>query len=336
MIRDPLDVALDYARRGEADASEAILRPLAAAGDLAARFNMGWHHCRHDRLGAGIEALSVGRWLNVFGSPRVLTDKPIWHGEPLDRATLLLRGEGGFGDQIANFRFAENFKRLGAKVIVACEPGLWDVFRHAPYVDACVHSSMPHTAMFDYWVPAMSAIVPLGLEYKDLSGAPYLSRGAPTKLPGSFRVGLRWAGDPTFEDEQRRQFPSDLMVGLSDIPGPTFYSLQRDHGVRPLPPSITDLQLFLTSWGATAQMIASMDLVITSCTSIAHLSAAMGVPTWIVVPVLSYYLWAMPGDTSPWYDSVKLFRQEEFGSWEAPFARLRSDLTALYGSTPHA
>jgi ADP-heptose:LPS heptosyltransferase len=92
-----------------------------------------------------------------------------------------------------------------------------------------------------------------------------------------------------------------------------------------------DLQLESTtlpiqSWEDTAGIIANLRLVITSCTAVAHLAGAMGVPTWVVVPILPYYTWALPGEKSPWYGSVTLFRQEKFGCWEAPFAKIKERL----------
>jgi hypothetical protein len=86
----------------------------------------------------------------------------------------------------------------------------------------------------------------------------------------------------------------------------------------------------LSDWQATRKEISKCKLVISSCTSIAHLSAAMGIPTWIVVPILPYYLWALPGNTSPYYDSVTLFRQEKYGDWAAPFEKIKEKLQCMH------
>ncbi len=79
-----------------------------------------------------------------------------------------------------------------------------------------------------------------------------------------------------------------------------------------------DLRDQLKSWEDTASILKGLDLVITSCTSVAHLSAALGVETWVIVPVLPYYVWSVPGEKSVWYDSVRLFRQTTYGDWSAP------------------
>ena len=85
----------------------------------------------------------------------------------------------------------------------------------------------------------------------------------------------------------------------------------------------------LETWEETRKQISRCDLVITSCTSIAHLAGAMGTETFIVVPILSYYLWALPVNTTPYYDSVTLFRQEKYGKWEEPFLNIISNLTQI-------
>ncbi|NBW19413.1 MAG: hypothetical protein EBR82_66710, partial [Caulobacteraceae bacterium] len=100
-----------------------------------------------------------------------------------------------------------------------------------------------------------------------------------------------------------------------------FVSLQRDEGSQHRPEWIAESKL--DSWLDTQQVAASCDLVISSCTSVAHLSAAMGVPTWVVIPILPYYLWAVPGDRVPWYDSVRLFRQTKYESWTEVFDQVR-------------
>ena len=90
------------------------------------------------------------------------------------------------------------------------------------------------------------------------------------------------------------------------------------------------LETSLADWKSTQKSISECELVITSCTSVAHLAAAIGVETWIVVPVLSYYLWALPGEKSPYYDGVTLFRQEMYGNWEVPFTKIKEKLNCTH------
>lgn len=322
----PLNVALKCAINGEVEESERILREQSQS-DLRVLFNLGWHEMRKGNLKKGFEHLNYGRYIDVFGLP-ALPGK-IWKDEPLEGKTLLFRCEGGYGDQILNFRFAKKFEEMGARVLVSCAPELKELFSRHGFI--CVDNEIVMGAHYDYWVPAMSAAYVLEIESDNLDGSPYLKPIEKRKLfskPGRLKVGIRWSGSPDFEDEQHRRFPPELMIDLHDVPNTTFYSLQRDENtIDGLP--FGDMRDQMKTWDETASIIAGCDLIISSCTSVAHLSAAMGIPTWIVTPIMPYYTWVVPGNTSRWYDSVKLFRQEKYGEWEAPFQKIREELTKL-------
>lgn len=315
----PLDLALKLAIEGEANLSEGILRA-QPIHDPRVAFNLGWHELRHGRLLRGMDLMSAGRLLNVFGSPPLQTDAPIWRGPD---PTILLRSEGGLGDHIINARFATELAKHG-RVILTTHPSLVELLSTVPGVSEVIPDDGDLPA-HDYWVPAMSAPYVLKMEYANLSGAPYLT-ATPRQLGGDFKVGLRWSGNPQFEHEQHRRFPPELMLALADIPGVTAYSLQRDDDLRDVP--FTDLRNELTDWSATASLLAGLDLVITSDTSVAHCAAALGVETWVVVPILPYYVWALPGERTPWYDSVRVYRQTTYGDWTAPFAAITEALQA--------
>lgn len=322
----PLDEALSYAINGSPERSEEILRD-QPQNDYRVLFNLGWHEMRNGNMKKAFEHFNYGRFIDVFGLP-ALPGK-IWKDEPLEGKTLLFRCEGGYGDQILNFRFAKRFEEMGARVLVSCAPELKALFSRHGFI--CVDNEVIMCAHYDYWVPAMSAAYVLDMEYKDLDGSPFIFPTEPRKLfskPGTLKVGIRWSGSPEFEDEQHRRFPPELMINLHDIPNTTFYSLQRDENlVDGLP--FGDMREQMKTWDETANIIAGCDVIITSCTSVAHLSAAMGKPTWIVTPIMPYYTWVVPGNTSRWYDSVRLFRQEKYGEWEAPFQKIREELTKL-------
>lgn len=316
MNTHPLNIALSAAINGHPDISEDILRA-QPQDDARVIFNLGWHEMRHGRLASGLQMMDAGRFLNCFGLPRI--PGPIWHGESLEDKTLLFRCEGGYGDQILNFRFARDFVQRGARVVISCAPTLKPLLARHGYV--CADNESVSGLHYDYWAPAMSAAHILGYDQDTMSGKPYLTAEPRTLYakPGTLRVGLRWAGSPEFEHQQHRLFSPEPLFDLHKIPGISLYSLQRDENlVDGLP--FADLRDQLKSWEDTASIIAGLDLVITSCTSVAHLSAALGVETWVIVPILPYYVWAVPGDKSVWYDSVRIFRQTTYGDWSAPLA----------------
>jgi len=320
---DPLDKALAYSKSGFPEKSEEILRSLPQ-DDNRVLFNLGWHDIRHGNLLKGMEGLNAGRHIDVFGSPPIAG--PIWRDEPLQGKTLVVRMEGGLGDEIINFRFCSHFRDLGANVVVFCTPSLAVLFTSHGY--PCV-SALDHLH-YDYWIPAMSATYVIGITHKTLSGAPYIKATPTLESRERLRVGVRWGGNVQNNDvEPSRKIPYKLIKEFVEDWGykADFYSFQRDTDLHLDFPQF-DLAGHLVTWEATAGLVASMDLMITSCTSVAHLSAALGIPTWVMVPVMPYYTWAMPGNTSPWYDSVRLFRKDG-ETWDPVLENIDKEFAAF-------
>jgi len=322
MTTHPLDIALAACINGHPDISEDILRSQDQT-DARVIFNLGWHELRHGNLNKGLAMMDAGRFINVFGLPRIPGE--IWRDQPLHNKTLLFRCENGLGDQVMDFRFAQDFAARGARVVVACEAPLMSFFSRHGFI--CVNTDAAASVHYDYWVPAMSAAHVLGYDSHNFPGHAYLT-AEPRKLYAkgpTLKVGIRWAGNPRFEHEQHRRFDPQPLIDLHEIPGVTLYSLQRDENlVDGLP--FADLRDQMGSWEDTASILAGLDLVITSCTSIAHMAGALGKETWVIVPVMPYYAWAAPGDRSVWYDTVRLFRQTKYGDWTEPLAAVRAAL----------
>lgn len=319
----PLDLALQASINGNPDVSEDILRSYPQQDDARVVFNLGWHEMRHGNLKKGLEMMDAGRFISTFGLPRVPGE--IWRNQDLTNKTLLFRCENGYGDEIMNFRFAKDFEAKGARVVVSCLPTLMPLFSRHGFV--CVDNEAAAFVHYDYWVPAMSAAHILGYDSDNFPGKPYLTAN-PKALyakPGTLKVGIRWAGNPQFEHEQHRRFDPQPLIDLHSLGGVTLYSLQRDENlIDGLP--FADLRDQMKTWEDTASIIQGLDLVITSCTSIAHLAGALGKETWVIVPVLPYYPWAFPSEKSVWYESVRLFRQKEYGNWDAPLNAIRKAL----------
>jgi hypothetical protein len=286
-----------------------------------AAFNRGWYLMQQGKLLEGEKLLFRGRDESVFGNEPPKSPMPMWDGK--SKGTVLLNLEGGLGDQIHGVRYARDIAKIAGEVIVACSGALATLFRDVKGVVAVVQHDAVYGVVHDFWAPSMSTIPLLGYEYKDISGKPYINRPAVQPHKG-LRIGLRWQGNPQFEHEQHRIFPpTKLFDALDDIEA-EFISLQRDEGSQFKPYWVKEVPL--NHWEETKLAVASCDLVITSCTSVAHLSGSMRIPTWIVTPILPYYLWAPKGNTTVWYDSVKLYRQEVFGDWSAPFNQIKNDL----------
>lgn len=286
-----------------------------------AAFNRGWYLLRQGQIQRGYQLMDRGRREGVFGNKRPDVPTQPWDGRA--KGIILLYLEGGLGDQIHQVRYAKNIAERGCKVIVCCTGQLASLFINVEGVSAVIQHEAVFGAYHDFWVAGMSAIVPLGLELENLSGKPYISK--PVIIKGKRkRIGLRWSGNPRFEHEQHRTFNPDLLFNAIKSVEADFISLQRDEGAELCPTWVQ--QVPLNNWEDTRRAIASCDLVITSCTSVSHLAGAMGVETWVVTPVMPYFLYALEGNKTPYYDSFTLFRQENFGKWEEPFKAIEEAL----------
>lgn len=302
-------------------------------------FNRGWFIINDGDYQAGCQLLEHGRYLNVYGSPPLYTKAPIFNPEVHDikGKSIIVSLEGGYGDEIIHARFATSFKQLGAKnVYIAAAPELVSVFERIPGVDKVILRNQTDTVQHDFWVPGFSAGWIAGHTFENFPSDPYLTPKFESievwkSMINSdkIKVGIRWAGNPKFEHQQFRRFPENFITNLSKYPELQLYSLQRDHNLVPLPENVTDLQYLLLSWEDTMAAIANLDIVITSCTSIAHLSAAMGKETWVIVPVLPYHTWtpgAPESNTSPYYKCARLFRQKDAKTWNGCFQELYAAL----------
>lgn len=319
----PLDIQLALATNGEFELSLDIAKQIEIdePDNHRAAYNRGWFALRDGDLQKGHELLDRGRLEDVFGNPRPSTPCPMWDGK--SPGTVLLTLEGGLGDQIWGVRFAKDIANRGCRVVVACSGELAPLLESCAGISAIVQHDAVYGVYHDFWIPSFSAVRALGYEYSDIIGNRYIA--AKPKIPSHrLKIGLRWQGNPRFEHEQHRVFPTELMFNAVKDIDADFISLQRDVATENRPDWVDEVSL--NHWGETRDAISSCDLVISSCTSVAHLSGAMGVPTWIVSPVLPYFLWALPGEQTPWYKSVTLFRQTKFGQWEEPFNDIHNRL----------
>ncbi len=320
-MKHPLDLQLEAGLRGDFDEGWRLCQTMNEA-DPRVAFNKGWYVLRQGNLLEGHKYLDAGRPINVFGNRHIGSSLPIWDGGGRKGQIILLSLEGGFGDQICGVRWARDLAERGARVVVSCAGVLAPILRDAPGVSAIVQHEAALGVYHDYWLPSMSAVVAFGYGYGDLRGEAYLPRTA-APIPG--RVGLRWAGNQQFEHEQHRVFPPEMLFdAAASLGAPEYISLQLDEAAKARPNWVAEVPL--GNWSETVAALSTCELVITSCTSVAHLSGAMGIPTWIIIPVLGYYLWALPGSVTPYYDSVRLFRQERHGDWDAPFEQIAGNM----------
>ena len=337
---DKLDYQLMLAVQGKHKQAWEVVKELEQEKPQCNRaaFNRGWHYLSRGELSKGLALMERGRIASVWGNESELGGMlaPRWDGkQDLNEKFVLVYMEGGFGDEIINIRFVKQLVAKGAKVIVACNPTLAPLFARVKGVSAVAQADILKGIWHDYYIPSFSLAHLLGCEYEDLEGEAYItpnercvSRFSKLIKKDGFKVGIRWGGNQKFEHEQMRGFPFKGFYNAVNQEGVDLYSLQLSDSshIDVSKYNITDLEEYLTDWEQTAGAIANLDLVITSCTSVAHLSAAMGKETWVIAPIMAYFTWAIPSSKSAWYDSVKLIRQEDYSNWDKPFTKVKQEL----------
>jgi hypothetical protein len=319
-VKQPIHIQHDALMKGDFKKSKQLayknLKEFPNDPDIA--FNAGWAKLSEGKVAEGYELLDRGRETTVWGDPFQST-QPIWNGE---KGTVLLRLERGLGDQLHQVRYARDLKAAGCTVVVSAQSQLAEVISTIPEVDVVVQHEAAAGVYHDYFLPAMSAPIQLGYKTNaDLDGTPYIPRPDVDVVPN--RAGLRWSGLPAYEHATKRKFPHELLFNTMKNRA-NCINLQRDDGAEHCPNWVE--QVDLSTWTATAKTLASCEFVVTSCTGVAHLAGAMGVPTKVIIPVVPYYLWTYPGSSTPYYDNVSLLRQTKVDDWLAPFIELAGTL----------
>jgi tetratricopeptide (TPR) repeat protein len=285
------------------------------------------------------------RWKKKeFGSQRREYPQPIWTGDQdLHGKTILLVHEQGLGDTIQFIRYAPMVAAFGANVILGVQPVLKAVAATVPGVKH-VFGDGDVLPDFDFYCALLSLPVAFGTELETIPAnvpyiRPYKERLAKWRgrLPdnGRLRVGICWAGNSAHLNDRKRSMPLDRLAAVLSLPGVDFFSAQkdvgeaqsailRDHGVIELGRDFDD-------FADTAAAVAMLDLVITVDTSVAHLAGAMGKGVALLIPFSPDFRWLLDRTDSPWYPTMRIFRQSKVGDWDAPVAQLRDELATAAG-----
>ncbi|MBC7664567.1 MAG: glycosyltransferase family protein [Caulobacter sp.] len=276
--------------------------------------------------------------------------QPVWDGRPLEGRTILVWAEQGFGDTLQFLRFVPAVARLGGRVVLEVMDGLQGLAARLPGVCQVVVRGEPMAA-FDTHVALMSLPHVLGLAPAH-APAPYLRAGdalvsrwrdrlTPPRSSADRELafGLVWASNPALCNGRERSPGFDVVRPLLDVPGTRCVSLQVGVGCDDLlnaapPPHFMDLQHEIADFDDTAAIIANLDVVVTCDTAVAHLAGALGKPTFVMLPHAPDWRHGLDPDTSPWYPSMRLFRQSTPGAWTGVLARVAQALVATVASLP--
>jgi hypothetical protein len=249
-----------------------------------------------------------------------------WTGQDLTGRTILLKDEQGYGDAIQFFRYIPLLRQAGARDIVLITfPKLQALFAHATTL-ARVEYDLARAGQPDFHCLTGDLPGAFGTDLATIPAPiPYLRSPVKARRPRG-GVGLVWSGDPRHLKDHARSIPAEVFLRIADVPGHRFVSLQ--HDVRPgdaaalaARPAIERPGTPGDDFTRTAAIIASLDLVVTVDTSIAHLAGALGKPVWTLLPLEPDWRWLLERSDSPWYPTMRLFRAGQDG-WEPVIERV--------------
>jgi len=308
---------------------------LLTAGDFAA----GWEQYEF-------------RWLNEpLLSLRPNFPRPVWTGQELCGKTILLRAEQGFGDFVQFVRYATAIKALGATVMMQVRTGLEQLACVASGIDRVLDRNEP-LPDFDFYANLPSLPRVFGTDLSSIPAEiPYLhaeperaarwARRLGTR--DALRVGLAWAGSPTHTRDRYRSMTLDALSPLWDVAGVRYVLLQKgpaeaEAGGLPGGLDVVNLGPELEDFADTAAVIGELDLVVCVDTAVAHLAGALGKPVWLLLPRPADFRWLEEGEASPWYPTMRLFRQSRRDHWEEVVVRVKAALQgrARSGATEKA
>ena len=333
------NLANAFKEAGRPREAETVYRAMLARApdDVVTRFNMGIVLLLAERFQEG-----WAEWECRFQADSALIwddARPFWRGEPLAGRTLLVHGEQGLGDMIQFARYLPLLPRDG-QVVLRVQAPLVRLLSGIAGVDRLVALDDP-VPEATVRCGAMSLPFLLGLPRPEdcPTPIPYLApdpgmaaqwRDRLAALPG-LKVGLAWAGNPDpARMGWRRSVPVERLAGLGDVPNVSLISLQKGIQVTgPLADRVVDWTSDLGDLADTAALVAGLDLVISVDTSVAHLAGALGRPVWALIRADPCWRWGLGREDSAWYPTLRQFRQDVAGSWEAPIARVCEALRRL-------
>lgn len=331
---------------GQAAAAESCFRQALAIepGHLQARMNLGQLLLQQGRFAEGWPLYEGRQFVYLKGGsgPMVHPPRcPQWQGEPLAGKRIVVMPEQGLGDEIQFVRYLPWLKAQGpAQLTLACRANQKALLATLDGPDCVVslEEAGPYLDSHDYWVFLLSLPLHAGTTLATIPATtPYLSpdplrlAGMAPRLAGAgLRVGLVWRGNPKHSNDAERSLPGlEVLAPLWEIAGVHFFSLQKsaESLVVPANQPLTDLGPAIGDFADTAAILCQLDLLIAVDTSVAHLAGALGVPCWLLLPCYKTdWRWLLERRDSPWYPSLRLFRQVRRGDWQAPVAALAEEL----------
>jgi tetratricopeptide (TPR) repeat protein len=297
------------------------------------------------RTGSYLEGWKEYEWrrnpkLNITTYPHCY-EISRWDGSCFKGKRLLVHYEQGFGDTLHFVRYLPMVKARGGTVILEARKPLYKLLQGFPGIDELVEASLDNKPVvkFDYHISLMdlpkifeTTLETIPAEVPYIKCCPKKAEYWRNKLAGpDFKVGIVWAGSPSHGNDQNRSCTLKYFEPLTNIDGVRLYGLQKGEAAKQVKgladeTTITNLGTEFEDFTDTAAAIENLDLVISVDTSVLHLAGAMGKPVWALLPFAPEWRWMLNRQDSPWYPTMKLFRQKKWGLWESVFQEVAEEL----------
>jgi tetratricopeptide (TPR) repeat protein len=273
--------------------------------------------------------------------------QPLWDGSPLNGKRILLHAEQGFGDTIQFIRYFDWVRKQGGRIVLACQPEMYDLMKVQGGCEQILTMDQP-LPQFDVHCPLLTLPKIWGTTLENIPAeVPYLKVDEEMKQKWGERmkaaagdrlkIGIAWAGRPTHPNDRNRTFPLSMLAPLAEARNVWFCSLQKGEASKQTknpPPGmdVVDWMEEVNNFNESSALIANLDMIISADTSVVHIGAALAKPTWVFIPFVPDWRWLLKREDTPWYPTMRLFRQPGIGKWEEPLAAVVKALKEKTGT----
>jgi tetratricopeptide (TPR) repeat protein len=325
--------ALNQKQKSEKLLFDLIKKPLPEEIERKAYHNLSGHYFRKDDIRTGLQHFLKAGEVEAYKN-RQLPPFPKWDGTLEPGRTIIIDSQCGAGDEIIHIRFMKHLKELGMNPIwTSTRKELVKLFNYNGFHSVCIYDK-PEFPKDACWGYALALPYYLNLKVEDLGQTPYLNPLPEKQKHYSYlqedqkcKIGMFWNSGSGFEQAHFRSIPPEPLFDILSKTSASLYSLQLPDQAPPEGYDVKTFDIPNRDFTDTFSLVSQMDLVITSCTSIAHIAAAQGKKVCVFVPIMEYYVWTSSTGKSWWYgDNVHLFRQKKPRNWDEPLKELKEFL----------
>lgn len=325
--------ALNQKQKSEKLLFDLIKKPLPEEIERKAYHNLSGHYFRKDDIHTGLQHFLKAGEVEAYKN-RELPLFPKWDGTITPGQTIVIDSQCGAGDEIIHIRFMKHLKELGMNPIwTTTRKDIQKLFNYNGFNSVCIYDN-PEFLKDACWVYALALPYYLNLEVKDLGQTPYLKplpekeeQYSYLKEDTNYKIGMFWNSGSGFEQAHFRSIDTEPLFDTLSKTKASLYSLQLPDQEPPEGYDVKTFDILNRDFTDTYSLVSQMDLVITSCTSIAHIAASQGKEVCVFVPIMEYYVWTSSTGKSWWYgDNVHIFRQKKPRNWDQPLKELKEFL----------